>query len=467
MRRIRLVHLAAGFGALIALAAIFSIGRHVYLAGRIAALEEEFAAAGMGVDAASIRERFAIPPGARNAAAVYLKAFADYDSEAEPLEADEEGAPKLLYLGYRTAEVGSPYSQAQIDLATKYLGRHAHRFPTIREAMMLDHYAAPIPDTYEDIDYDAQFARWNAVRTSATMTALAALIDTTRGDRESAFHVIEGMTRFETVREPFMMGDLVRLSTIVQFTDIVQDVLGVADWSEKQLASFQQIVREFRLREMRSKSVADTAVSEVHFLRLALDAKDTQDDEFEDGPAWYLRPPIALIEWLVAYEKRVYLTALEKVRIVIQTDPARLYESEAFRSEWTLEPEERSFLEERLRGLEGTQFYVQTMLTGKARELATFQALEMALAVERYRLANGSLPATLDALLPKYLGELPVDPFSGTPPILRTSSDSFVVYYVDQDRKDDGGYDFEKHESMPWDTGVAVVRRTVPAPSIE
>lgn len=42
----------------------------------------------------------------------------------------------------------------------------------------------------------------------------------------------------------------------------------------------------------------------------------------------------------------------------------------------------------------------------------------LTIAIIRYRLDHaGELPATLDALVPDYLAELPIDPFSGTPPI--------------------------------------------------
>ena len=47
------------------------------------------------------------------------------------------------------------------------------------------------------------------------------------------------------------------------------------------------------------------------------------------------------------------------------------------------------------------------------------------------------LPATLDALVPKYISAVPRDPFDGKP--LRYDSKKKIVYSVGYNLKDDGG----------------------------
>ena len=49
------------------------------------------------------------------------------------------------------------------------------------------------------------------------------------------------------------------------------------------------------------------------------------------------------------------------------------------------------------------------------RDAAQLRVTTTAIAVERYRLANGKLPDTLDALVPTYLEAVLVDPFDGKP----------------------------------------------------
>jgi hypothetical protein len=90
-----------------------------------------------------------------------------------------------------------------------------------------------------------------------------------------------------------------------------------------------------------------------------------------------------------------------------------------------------------------------------------------ALAAERYRRDHGGEPPnSLDALVPAYLGHVPIDPYSGTMLKYRRDADSYVVYGVDANRTDDGGvlYGFASGNlqrttpsgSMPRDIGIRV-----------
>jgi hypothetical protein len=76
-----------------------------------------------------------------------------------------------------------------------------------------------------------------------------------------------------------------------------------------------------------------------------------------------------------------------------------------------------------------------------AEATAQLRAAETALAVERYRAANGqALPASLAELEPRYLATVPEDPFDGKPlRFHRLSPKGFVVYSIGRDRQDDGG----------------------------
>lgn len=60
--------------------------------------------------------------------------------------------------------------------------------------------------------------------------------------------------------------------------------------------------------------------------------------------------------------------------------------------------------------------------------------------LERYRLANGKYPESLDALVPKYMTKVPDDLMSGKPLHYKTKEDgTFELYSVGADRVDNGG----------------------------
>jgi hypothetical protein len=62
-----------------------------------------------------------------------------------------------------------------------------------------------------------------------------------------------------------------------------------------------------------------------------------------------------------------------------------------------------------------------------------------AVAVERYRLANGRWPDKLGDVTPRYLTAVPTDPYDGQPLRYARHKDVVVVYAVGPDGRDDGG----------------------------
>jgi len=73
------------------------------------------------------------------------------------------------------------------------------------------------------------------------------------------------------------------------------------------------------------------------------------------------------------------------------------------------------------------------------RYVAQLRTARTALAVERYRLAEGRLPQSLNDLIPDYFSEIPDDPFNGTPLKFRLLEPGYVVYSVGDDLTDEGG----------------------------
>jgi hypothetical protein len=74
-----------------------------------------------------------------------------------------------------------------------------------------------------------------------------------------------------------------------------------------------------------------------------------------------------------------------------------------------------------------------------AAQTAAEQAA-LACALERYRLANGQFPETLESLSPKFIARAPNDVFTGQPcKYRRTDDGQFILYSVGWNEKDDGG----------------------------
>jgi type II secretory pathway pseudopilin PulG len=103
-------------------------------------------------------------------------------------------------------------------------------------------------------------------------------------------------------------------------------------------------------------------------------------------------------------------------------------------------------------------------LGGAVRKFAYAQEsvdlARVAIALERYRLAHGAYPESLDALSPQFIAKLPHDVINGQPLHYRRTSDGqFILYSVGWNEKDDGGeVAFKQDGSVDISTGDWVWR---------
>jgi hypothetical protein len=73
------------------------------------------------------------------------------------------------------------------------------------------------------------------------------------------------------------------------------------------------------------------------------------------------------------------------------------------------------------------------------RGIAHLRTAQVALAIQRYRLAASEIPDSLSDLVPTYLDEVPKDPFGGNELRYKKLDVGYVVYSIGEDLTDDGG----------------------------
>ena len=95
-----------------------------------------------------------------------------------------------------------------------------------------------------------------------------------------------------------------------------------------------------------------------------------------------------------------------------------------------------------------------------ARAQASVDFARVACALERYRLANGQFPESLEVLAPKFIGKLPQDIINDQPlKYRRTDDGQFVLYSVGWNETDDGGtVALMKSGNADWSKGDWVWR---------
>jgi len=97
-----------------------------------------------------------------------------------------------------------------------------------------------------------------------------------------------------------------------------------------------------------------------------------------------------------------------------------------------------------LSGLLTGPWQLQTLLASDAYARTMLAGTRATIAIERYRIANGRLPDSLDALVPAFLAAVPTDPMTGTSMLYRRIENdphgrAYLVYSTGIDGIDNGG----------------------------
>ena len=80
------------------------------------------------------------------------------------------------------------------------------------------------------------------------------------------------------------------------------------------------------------------------------------------------------------------------------------------------------------------------MVVREARRIAMLRVAQTAIAIQRYRLVHDdALPDSLKELVPKFLSEIPADPFDGKPLRYSPLNPGYIIYSISRDMQDDRG----------------------------
>jgi hypothetical protein len=96
-----------------------------------------------------------------------------------------------------------------------------------------------------------------------------------------------------------------------------------------------------------------------------------------------------------------------------------------------------------------------TFASASGRIAAEQNAAICLIAIERFQLANGKTPSSLNDLVPTFLPAVPKDPFDGRPMRYIEQNGKCTVYSLGENRKDDGG-NCTVERGQPLDRGMTL-----------
>lgn len=307
---------------------------------------------------------------------------------------------------------------------------------------------ARIPLNYEDGFGDAgKLLPWLAnMKRCAQFLQLRILAELENGQSEPALEDVKLLFRVtDSVREqPFLISHLVRIAMTAINLQPIYEGLAQHRWSDAQLAELEQVLaRQDYLADfefaMRGEKIM--AILSVEKQRITREMKSVDDSA---GTNKIVTTSLRWAPSAFFYQTELAFAQMHQQFIVPLVDltnrvvaPAALRQAlAAVQSQM----KHYSYYKVQARMVFSA---IASSVNKFARIQSQLDLARVACALERFRLAHGSYPATLDALAPQFIAQLPHDLINGQPLHYRRTDDGkFVLYSIGWDEKDDGGQIF-------------------------
>ena len=406
--------------AIVAVVVLALVGMHLYYRAKINAELDAVRKAGFPVTLREWSDYYPAPKG-DNAAVIYAQAFAKFAGHDTPLE------KKLPVVGMgKLPPRGEPLpDEVKTDISA-YLAANA-------QALELLHKAA----TIEGCRFDLDFSRGNdmllphlaELRQAGRLLELQALMKVEGGKPDEAARAIAdsfGAAR-ALLKEPLLISQLVRMAVISLSVSGLERVLSRTALGDQQLTDLSKAIAlqenpEGLMRGLAGERCIGEDVYLSNFSRYAeADYKPGADALFFwNWSGLKAMDQLAYLRMMAGMVKAAGGSAKEMRDQPAECEREIKQASKVYLLTWSLAPALLRVNEEQL------------------RMLAHLRTARAAVAVERFRAANGRLPDSLDELMPKWLDTVPADPFSDKPIRYRKLSKGFMTDSVgpeeDRDR---------------------------------
>ena len=302
---------------------------------------------------------------------------------------------------------------------------------------------ARIPLNYEnDFDAASELLPWLAnMKRCAQFLNLRIIAELQNNQGQKALEDVKLLLRLnDCIREqPFLISHLVRIAIMYIALQPIYEGMTQHCWSDAQLAELEQILsRQDFLTDyefaMRGEKV--TAIDTFEKQRLTREMKSVADDQgtvVTNSLRWAPNAFFYGTELSFAQMHRQFIVPLVDLTNRIAS-PAVLRQAQAA-------------IQSQMKHYNYYKVLAQMALpavSGSVMKFARIQAqldlARVACALERYQLAHGNYPETLDVLAPQFISQIPHDIINGQPlHYRRIDAGKFILYSVGLDEKDDGG----------------------------
>ena len=345
------------------------------------------------------------------------------------------------------------------------LSKYDSTIEELRRAGQLPYARFPL-DYTNKVPAEILLPHLSALKLCCQVLQLRAIAELENGQSEKALADINLMLRLtDSIRsEPFLVSHLVRLVVLEMALQTIWQGLAEHKWSDTQLVALEQELGkldiladlQFSTRGERAIDIAAVEYLRQHrnYLELFYDTGDGNEFSIWNNSlnwsdrirviGFYLMPSgwFDQNELAIAQTYQRWFLPMSDVQNQL-VSPKIGRQADELLASW--KPTPRNVLARMM--LPSFNPAARRF----AREQISVDLARTACALERYRLAHGEYPESLDALLPQFISKLPHDIIGGQPLHYRRTSDGqFVLYSVGWNEKDDGGVlGYLPHLPMP------------------
>lgn len=403
-------------------------------------------AAGYPVTSTELNELYKIPGDVENAAHTIMNAFSHH---RYPGRKESESLPivGLSELPART----EPLAEETKILAAKYIADNV-------QALEMLHAGAEMKYCCYPVDFRYQMYYLAKLRRAVKLLELDAILHAENDNSQLAVRSVMsgfGIARF-LAKDPAFVSQIVRFACQAVSVSSLEQVINRTELTDEQLVRLSQAVADAQDFSDMPRAFIGERCAAISTL------KDPASIDFE--PIGRNRPPGVVLELY----KDLGLADMDAIICLdLMSDCV-----ESVRLPLHRRQEVAAAIKVKLKSMSKIHILLHELMSGFSNLitidltiLPRLRSAQVALAVERYRIATGKLPDTLVELVPVYLEAVPSDPFDGYELRYKKLETGFVVYSIGEDLSDDGGKERlpwskrkERHISSNWDVTFIVER---------
>ncbi len=403
--------------------AIFRIGAYRDLKRRLAELEQ----AGYPLTMAELGQTYTVDPARDNAVDYYLAAFPQYS------ELDDEAKETLPWVGRAKLPARTePVDATMLQAIEAFLAENEKALSLLHEAVDLD-YARFSRDF--SLGHDMPIPSLLDVRQGARLLSLESLAACANDDPNRAIETVHAtLALARSLDDPVIISRLVQIAVRATAYSNLEQVVNRVSLTDEQLQTLSGWVQTY----VNPERYRQTLIGERCF-GLAM-FRNPGAVSPEMGGSKIVAAIVVPMKILGLYDREM-LAYVDLMQDYIEA--LALPEGECMVAYRTIA---EAFDRGQRGGFLTRQFAPASLRIYQLemRHVARRRVTLTVLAAERYRLAQGRVPKTLDELVPTYLDVVPIDPFDGQPLRYRLLEKGYVVYSIGNDEIDDGGAERDK-----------------------